>query len=345
MERRRLTRGIGLMALAVLALGVIGYALRPGGGGPVAVPPVHTVDGEQRPDGDVLASIERALGREPQGRTVEGTGALTIPPPAAGKEAEVARQNAGAAPPAPVSGAGTAQGAPASSLEDRKIVQTAAIRLQVKDVAAGFAEVGRIATSAGGFVAGSSFALQGEAQVASITIRVPAARYQEVLGELRRLGVKVESESSNASDVTEEYSDLSARLRTLEATENQLLQLLGRAQNVGEVLQVQDRLNSVRAEIERVKGRMSLLDRLTDLATINVQLRPLLPTKAASDRVDIGAEVREAWEASLDFLASIAAGVLTVLVFGWWVVLLGVPAAIIASRWLRGRPRPIEAVD
>src|SRR5439155_13987152 len=144
-------------------------------------------------------------------------------------------------------------------------VQTASLTLQVKDVGGTFQEVGQIATAAGGFVAGSNFALQGDQQIATATIRVPASRYQDVLNQVRGLGAKVEAQSSNASDVTDEYSDLEARRRTLEATQTQLLQLLGQTKTISETLQVQDRLNSVQPQIEQLKGRMQLLDKQSDL--------------------------------------------------------------------------------
>jgi hypothetical protein len=169
-----------------------------------------------------------------------------------------------------------------------------------------------------------------------MTIRVPADRYQAVLSDVRALGARVDSEASNASDVTEEYSDLGARLRNLEATEAQLLQFLGQAKNISEVLQVQDRLNAVRSEIERVKGRMALLDKLGDMATISVHLRPVVAVaKVDSGAPDLGVKVSDAWDSSIEFLAGIAGGVLTVLVFSWWLPLVAVPAYVIWARALR----------
>jgi hypothetical protein len=232
-----------------------------------------------------------------------------------------------------------------STLEERKIVQTASLRLQVEEVGASFEEVGRIATASGGFVASSTFSYQGEPsdvpgrpepeqkQVASATIRVPSGRYQDVLSDLRGLAKKVDVESSNASDVTAEYSDLSARLRTLEATEARYLTLMTEAKTITEVLQVQDRLNGVRSQIEQVKGRMALLDKLGDLATITVHLRPVVAVaKAPATTPDLGAQVSEAWAASIEFLGDIAAGVIRVVVFGWWVPLLVVPAYVVLRR-------------
>jgi hypothetical protein len=328
-------RFLALAALVVVALGAIGYAASERGGGNDTT----TLRGIQPVDGvdDVIGSIDRVLGREPAPmppvRGEEGS-AKAAPDRDLGGPAYL--QSGGAVGPAADGPAASTQSDP-----DRKIVQTASIRLQVRQVGESFEEVGRIATASGGFVASSSFSYQGDVQVASVTIRVPADRYQSVLSEIRGLAVRVDAEGSNASDVTEEYSDLGARLRSLEATEAQLFQLLGRANSVNEILLVQDRLNGVRTEIERVKGRMNLLDKLSDMATITVHLRPAVgAAKADGKGIDLGRVISEAWESSLEFLGGIIAGVLSVAVFSWWIVLLAVPAFLLLQRWLRTRPRP-----
>jgi hypothetical protein len=310
---------VGLMGL-LIAIGAQGGAGKGGAG--------RALDATDARDGaaEVMGQIDSALGRND---TASEAGRPQTQP-------ELRVPPAGAAPPAPSAKNGEAS----STVSDRRIVQTSTIRLQVKEVGGGFEEVTRIATSSGGFLASSSFSHQGEQQIASATIRVPATRYQEVLAELRRLGARVDSEASNASDVTEEYSDHSARLRNLEATETQLLSFLAQARNVGEVLQVQDRLNTTRNEIERVKGRINLLDKLTDLATITVHLRPVVAGSTTPDGGGLGAAVRAAWEDSLEFLEGVAATVITAVVFLWWLPFVAVPVYFAWQRFgRRATPR------
>jgi hypothetical protein len=176
---------------------------------------------------------------------------------------------------------------------------------------------------------------------------VPSEVYPGVLSQLRGLAETVDYEESQAADVTEEFTDLQSRLRNLEATETQLLRLLDRAETITDILTVQDRLNGVQGEIEYVKGRMQLIGDLTDLATITVHLRPVAgaPVTPPGDGVNLGETISEAWDDSIAFLGSIAEGVLTVVVFAWWVPVIGVPAGVIAYAATRNKPRATSAVD
>ena len=222
------------------------------------------------------------------------------------------------------------------SLLDRKIIQSTSIDIHVDHVGFYFQEIISIATTAGGFVASSTFSNVDDEQVADLTIRVPSDRYQNVLIRIRDMG-EVQRESSDANDVTEEFTDLQARITTLQATERRYLELLAEADGINEILLVQDRLDFVRGQIEQIQGRINLLENLTDLTTITVHLRPeaaaVAPAPDGEGPLDAAAS---AWGASLDVLRGIATGLLVTGAFSWWLV---PPLALmaIATRWWLGR--------
>ncbi|HXF52087.1 MAG TPA: DUF4349 domain-containing protein [Dehalococcoidia bacterium] len=235
-----------------------------------------------------------------------------------------------------------------ASTLDRTIIRTASLDLTVENVTRAFEDVERIATGVGGFVASSSLGKQrigdDEYQVGSITIRVPDREFEGVMARLRGLAVEVVNESSETSDVTEEFSDLQARLRNLEATERQYLAFLERAQDLDDILVITDRINQVRAEIEQTQGRINLLQNLSELATITAHLTPAAaearPPEPEPDGVTNPlTAAREAWERSLETLAVIASGVLAVVVYSWWIVPPAAAGAFALRAWWR-RTRP-----
>jgi hypothetical protein len=130
-------------------------------------------------------------------------------------------------------------------------------------------------------------------------------------------------------------------VRNLQATEQQYLALLGRAQAIPDILTVQDRLNQVRLDIEQAQGRIQLLDSLADMATITVNLG-LPPVIAEQAQVQepgwAQAAWDNAWDASRDVLRSLGTAGITAAVVAAWLI---VPAFFLVVGWrLFGGRRP-----
>ncbi|MFC1903675.1 DUF4349 domain-containing protein [Chloroflexota bacterium] len=155
---------------------------------------------------------------------------------------------------------------------ERMIVRTGNMWLVVTDVPLALDQIANLAESSGGYVVSSQRWEEGERLVGNITIRVPSGDYDNAVRALRALAVEVTSENTYSQDVTEEYIDLTAKLHNLEATEEQLLRLLEKAEKVEEILGVQKELSNVRGEIERTKGRMQYLERTSATSLIEVHL-------------------------------------------------------------------------
>lgn len=160
---------------------------------------------------------------------------------------------------------------------DRRIVKTGYLTLEVEDIAEAIADIAGVAKELGGYVVSSNKRGDKDATWGQISIRVPAERFDEAFDKLRKLAVSVPNESTQSQDVTEEYTDLQAQLRNLEATEAQYLELLKKAEKVEDILAVQRELSNVRGQIERVKGRIQYLERTSDMAIIEVNLQRTQP--------------------------------------------------------------------
>jgi PKD repeat protein len=155
---------------------------------------------------------------------------------------------------------------------DRMIIRTANMQLVVDDVRDTIDKITNLAQDRKGYVVNSSSWKEGERVVGQITIRVPSDDFDYAMGVLRNMAVEVTSETTSAQDVTEEYVDLEATLRNLEATEAQLLKLMEKAVEVKDILSVQSELSRVQQDIERTKGRMQYLERTSTMSLIQVTL-------------------------------------------------------------------------
>ncbi len=175
--------------------------------------------------------------------------------------------------PAPDIGA-SIPGAVSSTAQDRLIVRNGDLSLVVKDVVQTRDDIAQLATRLEGYVVSTSISGKDLNLKGNIVIRVPDTRFESAIGELRKLAVRVNTERTSSQDVTEEYSDLQARLKNAQATENQLLVLLQKADKVDDILKVYQQLTQVRQQIEQLKGRIQYLERSSSMSLISVNLEP-----------------------------------------------------------------------
>lgn len=165
-------------------------------------------------------------------------------------------------------------GASSQSSITRKVITTSSVSIEVKDTPEALAAISDIADEFDGYVSSSSAHTRygdDTGMYGSITIRVPSSELDKALDSIGDLG-KVTSESTTASDVTEEYIDVNARLSNLEKQEIRLGEILEISTTVEEVLAVEKELGRVRGEIESLTGRLNYLNDRIDLATINVDV-------------------------------------------------------------------------
>ncbi len=229
----------------------------------------------------------------------------------------------------------------------RKIIRNATLTLEVEQPARAAQRVASIAEARGGFVVTSDsvkhVGTNGAApyEVVTVELRVPAAQFDAALADIRAAGGSVTAQKITGKDVTEEYIDLEARLRTQRALEAQLLEIMKRAQAVSDAISVQRELTNVRTEIERVEGRRRFLENQSSLSTISVTLQPPAPLigttgffrsvgSAFGEGVDIAAAITL-------FLIRLLLALIPVVVF------IGLPAYFLLrylARRVRRRPAP-----
>ncbi|HEX8352032.1 MAG TPA: DUF4349 domain-containing protein [Pyrinomonadaceae bacterium] len=230
---------------------------------------------------------------------------------------------------------------------ERKIIRNATLTLEADEPAKAVQRVASVAEARGGFVVTSeSTRHEGTSrsrgyEVFTVEIRVPAAQFDAALAEIRAAAGSVTAQKITGKDVTEEYIDLEARLRTQRALESQLLEIMKGADAVADAIAVQRELTNVRTEVERLEGRRRFLENQSSLSTVSVTIRPPAPLvsttgffnsigKAFGEGVDIAASVTL-------FLIRVVLALLPVALF------IGVPAYLLLRylfRRARRRPAP-----
>jgi hypothetical protein len=186
------------------------------------------------------------------------------------------RKGGGTAPNAPAAQkisldqATDAQNAPVPL--NRKIIRNADLTLEAESPEGSLQKITAVAESKGGFVVESqetsSDVKTTEHDIVTMTVRVPAERFNEALDEIRKSATRVIVENVKGEDVTEEFIDIEARLKAEKALEAQFIEIMKRANSVQDALDVQRQLADVRGEIEKIEGRKRFLENQSSLSTI-----------------------------------------------------------------------------
>ncbi len=208
-----------------------------------------------------------------------------------------------------------------------RIIKTGSLTLEVKSSRESAQKVSDIAVAQGGFVESSNVVENNDGTVSAYaTIRVPETKFEATLASLRGLALRVSSESVNGQDVTEQYTDLQARLTNAQAQEAQYLDILKKANTVTDILAVQQYLSQVRYEIESYQGQIKSLSNQTTYSTISVVLTEQANLNLPAGKFDLMRDMKQAGQAVI-LLAQ------AFITFAVWFIIIGgaiaIPAAII----------------
>lgn len=157
-----------------------------------------------------------------------------------------------------------------------KIVRTATLEMQLRrgTLAAATNDVDAIAAGHGGYVSSSQSAQAAADPTAEITIRVPVATFDAVVKALQgiRGRAKVLSLTQQGRDVTAQYTDLQAQITAQTAERDQLLVVLSKAQTIGDILAVRDRINAVQTQLDQLQGQVNVLSDQAAMSSVAVSL-------------------------------------------------------------------------
>jgi len=195
----------------------------------------------------------------------------------------------------------------ASSAEaaDRKIIRNANLTMEVNSTTEAQQRVTSIAESHGGFVVTSESKQREDADPAKRTldiklvVRIPATQFGVALDEIRKLANNLREENVTGQDVTEEFIDLEARIKTQRALELQFLEIMKQARKVEDALEVQRQIADVRTDIEKLEGRKRFLENRASLSTITINIEAPRPMVAVST-TGFGRELRDSVSDAID---------------------------------------------
>ena len=279
----------------------------------------------------LLAACSGQGASAPGGTTTQGRGAEAVGMPVPAPAVDAAAGYGGSPASAPN------QGIPTVVLSgDRNLILTAKIDMRSKDPWATSDRAQAIESALGGDVLKLSQSGSADTRSASLTIRVPSARFGDALQQLKSLEGEVQTSGVSAQDVTDQFVDLQARLTAKQAEEQRYLAILNRANTIDEILKVDGSLANVRTQIEQLTAQINSIKNRTEFSTISMSISTLsiLPGDTTGKAWDPAKTVGRALAALGAMMQVFADAVIWLVVFGW-LPLLAFAAVVFAVRMRR----------
>lgn len=163
---------------------------------------------------------------------------------------------------------------------DRKIIKTADISFKTDNLNITRQRISASVKKNEAWISSENETTSGRKTSRSLSIRVPSEKLDVLLEEISQGVEHFDNMNISSNDVTEEYVDVEARLKTRKALETRYLELLSKAGTMSDILLIENQINILRTEIESIEGRMRYLSNQVSYSTLNLSYYAVIPVQA-----------------------------------------------------------------
>lgn len=155
--------------------------------------------------------------------------------------------------------------------KEQKIIKTARLAFETKDVEATHKKILQLASQYKGLVQNDNSGKDYNRIYKNLTVRIPTENFQQFIDGISEGVAYFDQKDISRQDVSEEFVDLEARLKAKRVLEERYLELLKKANKVEEMLQIERELSTIREEIEAKQGRLQYLQSQVSMSTVNIE--------------------------------------------------------------------------
>ena len=212
-----------------------------------------------------------------------------------------------------------------------KIIKESYLEFETKDLDKTFNNILRYVKQNNGVIQNDNASKNYNRSLRNLVVRVPTINFQNTLDSISKSVEYFDTKRISSKDVTEEFIDLEARLNAKRTLETRYLQLLSKAKNVKEMLEIERELSNIREEIEAKQGRLKYLNNKVSLSTINISFyKTTANTKITKS---YGSKMGQAISSGFNGLSLFFLGLLNI----WPFLILLVFGVFFFRKWLKKR--------
>jgi|TARA_R100000479_G_scaffold165252_1_gene104492 hypothetical protein len=216
---------------------------------------------------------------------------------------------------------------PPTRQQEQKIIKTARLAFETPSPEETHKRILQLTSQYEGFVANDNSGKSYNRIYRNMTVRVPTKNFQAFINSVSEGVEYFDQRDISRQDVTEEFVDLEARLKAKRKLEDRYLELLSKAKNVKEMLEIERELSNIREEIEAKEGRLKYLQNRVSVSTINLKFYKY--TAESGVTVSYGQKIKNALQGGWNGVSVFFLGLLYL-----WPLFIVVIIVLLVVRWL-----------
>ncbi|WP_203256588.1 DUF4349 domain-containing protein [Hyunsoonleella ulvae] len=214
---------------------------------------------------------------------------------------------------------------------EQKVIKTAYLKFETQDLEQSHSQILKAIKASKGFIQDDNSNKSYNTLTRHLIIRIPSSNFQTAIDSISKNVSFFDSKRISAKDVTEEFIDLEARLKAKQTLEKRYLELLNKAKNVKEILEIERELSDIREEIEAKQGRLKYLQNKVSLSTIDIEFYKL--SSEAPIAKSYGTKMWNAIKGGADGISIFFLGILYI----WPLIIIIIIGIFLLRRWMKKR--------
>ncbi|BDU24097.1 DUF4349 domain-containing protein [Flavobacterium sp. GSB-24] len=214
---------------------------------------------------------------------------------------------------------------------EQKIIKEATLKFETDNLENSFSQIQKAALTSKARIINDSEGKDFATVFRNLTIKVPSQNFDRFISDISKGVSYFEVKTISAEDVTEQYIDLTSRLKTKKKLEERYLEILKKANKVSEILEIEEQISAIREEIESKEGQLKYLESRVSESTVTIEFYKTIPEKEGV-KISYGSKLGTAIKSGFFSLSDLLISLLSVWPF---VILFFVFAYFIRKRLKR----------
>lgn len=208
---------------------------------------------------------------------------------------------------------------------ERKLIKEGDIEFETEDISKTRSKIIRAVETFDAYISSDKEFKTYEKNSNTIVIRVPAENFDKLLSDATEGVEQFDKKNIQVRDVTEEFVDVQARLKTEKELEKRYIKLLDKAKDIPEILEVEKKIGETRADIESMEGRLKYLQDRVSYSTLTLAFYKTIPNpeKGPSTGDRFGDGFSQGWDNLVSFFIG--------LTYFWPFILIGIAILLIVK--------------